>query len=653
MNTGLFGEGFPYSNFHDLNMDWIIKIAKDFLDQYTHLQETIANGEESLQNLTTSGLEQLQTKANDLEALLQQWYNTHSEDIANQLADALEDLNTWYTEHEGYLNQYLQESITAFNNAAHQKATETLASIPSDYTSVANDVSVLKRAFNYYEYDNSIVHPNFFTKGAYYNSANPTPNIDYCYTDLIPVEPSTLYHVYATGGYFVNAYDSNSDYISTIVYGQNTSFTTPANCYFIRVSAHYNRFADLKIWADNYLNSSYKRVLRTSEYEIYDNLTTSILPDLDTAPLNTQYIIQATENSIINGLPSDFIKNGAIAIFTSYEVEYNPVNHNTQGIQTLINYPQGYIWIRSRLYENGVPVTQNWNAWNRFNIGYADIVIGPGQTYTTLREGFNYASAKRNCVVHIMPGTYDLATEFSDVITNHSGTGLFLGNNNTYIFHAGSFVRALFDNTDDWIYDNFEPFHVSSDNNSNFTIENLNIEASNTKYCIHDEMGGEGAAIHKYINCIMVYTNTHTNIKYVQCIGGGLGENTTIEIIGGSYRTINNIGIPSIQNGDPNYSQTPISYHNAYGNGKYSHIFIKDVYLADRGFFRFGGYGESTRNSRIYISNCHCGLPPLVRKETPTAPSINFNTAFWNLDIAIPGSWVLASNQYDATFQSA
>ena len=50
MNTGAFGEGFPYSNFHDLNMDWIIKIAKDFLDQYTHIQQTIEEGLAGLDN---------------------------------------------------------------------------------------------------------------------------------------------------------------------------------------------------------------------------------------------------------------------------------------------------------------------------------------------------------------------------------------------------------------------------------------------------------------------------------------------------------------------------------------------------------------------------------------------------------------------------
>lgn len=133
MNTGAFGENFPYSNFHDLNMDWIIKIAKDFLDQYTNIQNTI-----------DEGLEGLDSKAQELEALLQQWYDTHSEDIANQLADALNDLNNWYATHEGYLDQYVADSIASFNQQAEQKAQQTIASIPSDYTQLSDDVNNLK-----------------------------------------------------------------------------------------------------------------------------------------------------------------------------------------------------------------------------------------------------------------------------------------------------------------------------------------------------------------------------------------------------------------------------------------------------------------------------------------------------------------------------
>lgn len=117
MFFGGFGEGFPYTNFHDLNTDWIIKVVKDFLDQYTHIQQTIEDGETQLNNTTASGISSLENKTTQLEALLQAWYTTHSTDIANQLASAISD----------------------FNTSADNKAIATIASIPADYTTVATD----------------------------------------------------------------------------------------------------------------------------------------------------------------------------------------------------------------------------------------------------------------------------------------------------------------------------------------------------------------------------------------------------------------------------------------------------------------------------------------------------------------------------------
>lgn len=132
MNTGAFGEGFPYSNFHDLNLDWVIKIAKDFLDQYTHIQEIIAQGIIDIGDKTTEGLNDLDEKAEALETLLQTWYDTHSEDIANQLADALAEIL-----------ENLASAEASFNTYAETRATETLASIPSDYTTLYNTVMQL------------------------------------------------------------------------------------------------------------------------------------------------------------------------------------------------------------------------------------------------------------------------------------------------------------------------------------------------------------------------------------------------------------------------------------------------------------------------------------------------------------------------------
>ena len=134
MSIGAFGENFPYTNFHDLNMDWIIKIAKDFLDQYTHIQELIAQGEADISNLTEESLTSLQDKYDTLKGLLDLWYEQHSEDIADQLADALDDLDEWYTQHQDYLDETLQTNITTFQTRVAEIVAVAVASIPSDYS---------------------------------------------------------------------------------------------------------------------------------------------------------------------------------------------------------------------------------------------------------------------------------------------------------------------------------------------------------------------------------------------------------------------------------------------------------------------------------------------------------------------------------------
>ena len=149
MNIGFPGEGFPYTNFHDMNLDWMIKIAKDFLDQYTHIQEVIEQGLVDLQEKTDTGLEALQDKYDTLAGLLQDWYDEHSEDIAGQLADALEDLNNWYTEHSGDLTEELQRRIQEFNDLADEKVEEALASIPGDFTGVAYHFSQIDDELGY------------------------------------------------------------------------------------------------------------------------------------------------------------------------------------------------------------------------------------------------------------------------------------------------------------------------------------------------------------------------------------------------------------------------------------------------------------------------------------------------------------------------
>ena len=238
MNTGIFGEGFPYSNFHNLNMDWIIKIAKDFLDQYTHIQEIIEQGETDIQNLTTSGLEQLQDKADALEALLQQWYDTHSADIADQLTDALADLNSWYTTHQNYLDQTLIDKENAFDAHADQKAQQTIATIPDDYTALYNTVVKQGRDINAKVYSTTDVDPtltdNLDYTDNYYISAS---GVVTALNGMMYSDPLVL----PEGKYWVTVIGTQNDNSTTRVHGYNSSDTWLKQIASSQLDANYGK----------------------------------------------------------------------------------------------------------------------------------------------------------------------------------------------------------------------------------------------------------------------------------------------------------------------------------------------------------------------------------------------------------------------------
>ena len=125
-------EGFPYTNFHELNLDWMIKVVKDFLDQYTHIQELIAQGLEDIGETTEESLASLDAKKTELEGLLDDWYNTHSHDIANQLATATADLALEINRQINYINSQIDA-----------KAAQTIESIPADYSTLASEVAAV------------------------------------------------------------------------------------------------------------------------------------------------------------------------------------------------------------------------------------------------------------------------------------------------------------------------------------------------------------------------------------------------------------------------------------------------------------------------------------------------------------------------------
>ena len=273
MNAGIFGEGFPYSNFHDLNMDWIIKIAKDFLDQYTHIQEVIAQGLIDIADKTDEGLEALETKYEELNNLLQDWYDTHSEDIVNQLAEALHDLNEWYTTHENYLNQTLADNIEAFDTHAEQKAELTIESIPTDYTDLANRVRDIHTGSTP---GNNLIGAMYpITEGKYINNSGTEGTLNIlAHTDYIDILGATaMFGHFSSSGAGQNNigvyYDENKNFIDSI-YGTTVYWTSAGQ--WISVVPNNARYVRLnRLVSNDYTEGNYATISFTDRYNNNQN----------------------------------------------------------------------------------------------------------------------------------------------------------------------------------------------------------------------------------------------------------------------------------------------------------------------------------------------------------------------------------------------
>ena len=205
-------EGFPYTNFHELNLDWIIKIVKDFLDQYTHIQEIIETGEATITDQISDGIEQLETKATEIEALLDAWYETHSEDIAQELAEALE----------------------TFNTQAVQRALEVISTIPLDYSALSETVQNLNcnNMLNAYTKTTETVNGITYTWSGNYCSVQGTAsalsfNNIYNNASALPagMNPGDLFYAGAVfgnlSGLEIYSVDANAD-VRQIFYSPNT-----------------------------------------------------------------------------------------------------------------------------------------------------------------------------------------------------------------------------------------------------------------------------------------------------------------------------------------------------------------------------------------------------------------------------------------------
>ena len=204
-------ESFPYTNFHAMNQDWILKVVKEFQENYSTIQEAIAAGNTELENTYTHLIQ-----------LLDQWYLNHSEDIANQLTQAVAD----------------------FTTQAHAIGLDVISTIPQDYTNLSTAIelenkyerSTVNEGWIYRWQNNDFVRsattglgqtaPIKVYPGAKVTLWNVTPNMDGYYItflgendidtpiSIMPVTPSKSI---AGGSYYEFIVPDNIYYFSSAI----------------------------------------------------------------------------------------------------------------------------------------------------------------------------------------------------------------------------------------------------------------------------------------------------------------------------------------------------------------------------------------------------------------------------------------------------
>ncbi len=592
-------ENFPYTNIHELNLDWIVKIAKDFLEQYTHIQQLISDGETSLTNLTETGLASLQEKADALEAALQAWYDTHSEDIAQELADALADLNAWYTQHENYLDQTLQTNTDIFNQRAATRTAEAIQSIPSDYT-------------EFYEMALKSTTLLGYAASVLSSADNAQANTIYkVVTSDMSLYPANMPAVFS--GYLLTyrwkAQNANQYFWTQIATDNDFNAMYIRTKTVVNGSGAYTDWKDavsanilpsvLKIPTNNML-LKYTRV--DGKYTDRSNGAIGTNPNYEYIPVPvtagyTYKLMNSTSSTVAFYNSATFNTVTFVSGLVLYEGEFTvpegathaSISHNKKEKNIWMGLPSQYtpIGLENDWKENPVIYVEKNNTGD----------------FVRLTDALNYAMNHKNTTVYLGAGDWNIIDELGAAYFEnftyeaYSNMGPKIGNGLHLIGTPKSRILCHYQGTNNQVKRNFSVFAAVSDNvkeYGNFTLEGITIQASNIEYCVHDDVGIQTVhAIHNYINCTFSLDNSNNSVYgNHRGIGGGLGVQTTINIqnclFGGLGST----------------DDISLSYHNDHYSGSpQSSIVINACCFTGRNTLEINAYGTQTEKTLVKVSN--------------------------------------------------
>lgn len=271
-------------------------------------------------------------------------------------------------------------------------------------------------------------------------------------------------------------------------------------------------------------------------------------------------------------------------LFYCYKFEHS--SGNTYHIQIIKQFDRTFKRAMSS-------VNQLWDSWEEIKDGQRIYNCGINDNLPNI---INKARLYKNSIVYVQ-GIHNLTSEM-----NSYGTGVMLDNNIHIIFSSDAKVTFNYTGSDTSFQQAFSVFNSGYEHDAGYTLENVNIECSNIRYAVHDDLGLNYTRPYtvKFINCNFKIDNSNTSYltDFHQCIGGGCGAYETVIIDNCIFESV---GIESTAYTSDNHAE--VSYHNAglsYGQAK---IYVKNSYFTNGGFL-ITNYGTSTDITTAYVNNC-------------------------------------------------
>ena len=603
--------GYPYTNFHDLNLDWVIELLKKFETELTQFEalNTIKYANPFQWDITRQ-------YAQDTLVIDPETGTTYLS--VQPVPQGVQITNTEYWTPVADISHILQQIIDAITSSQYYNfglpATKKIEI--GELVWINDKLYICKSVVD--EGQNITV------------SAFEYTNLDAEFQRLVNQNNDAIQTAVAT---------LNSRISNIIANGQQTE----GNTELIDIRTWWN--GNRSTTAGDAVRGQVSDAFRQSQINF--DLSTSSTHTLDMgwvqgywySIVNGQYGAATPDGNYVacstkivgNGATLKAVKAGGLGL-SLYVCVYDIGGRFIQGYQYgntsfEIALEVGKMYAFSVFSSQGVTPTsaaKNYvfkEIYNKYDVFY----VGPTRKYTKLKDVIEAACAIQGSTVYVDPAVYDVVEEygsayFQNYTYSANNCGIVLKNGVRVIFSPGATVLCNYTGSNSDVMKYFSPFNVGP---GGFTLENLNIKCSRVRYCVHDDLAVFGNSQNyiktEYQNCNMFIDNSlNTAWTNQWCIGGGLPYNGKIIINGCIFKS-------TAEN--PLYGG--VMYHQNGTTGAKSTSLITNCYFAGpMDYYACSNLGQTKEISDVIVTNCSTGKTVGYANNPEYTNSINFLS--WN-----------------------